>query len=90
VKNAKFVFDIGTRIKPLVEGVESLEVSRKGVVTRVGSIEVEMEDQAVKFKVGHDVWEAGISFDEAVRHLGGTSNHASVSASDATPSSSQE
>jgi hypothetical protein len=87
---AKFVFDIGEKVKPLVESVESLEGSRRGVVTRAGSIEVEMEDQSVKFKVGHEVWEAGIGFEEAVRHLGGTSDLASASAAGATPASSQE
>jgi hypothetical protein len=40
--------------------------------------------------VGHEVWEAGIGFDEAVRHLGGTSNLATVSAAGATASGSEE
>ncbi len=67
-----FVFDIGTRVKPLVEALESIEVSRSGALTVRNDIELEMHDQIVKFKVGHEVWEAGIGFDDAVRLFGGT------------------
>lgn len=66
-----FVFDIGTRVKPLVEALESIEVSRSGALTATGEIELEMQDQIVKFKVGHEVWEAGVGFDDAVRLFGG-------------------
>ena len=68
---AKFVFDIGTMVKPLVDALESIEVSKCGALTTTGQIELEMEDQLVKFKVGHKVWEAGIGFDEAVLRFGG-------------------
>jgi hypothetical protein len=67
-----FVFDIGARVKPLVDALESIEVSRSGALTETGEIELEMQDQIVKFKVGREVWEAGVGFDDAVRLLGGT------------------
>jgi hypothetical protein len=50
-EKVKFVTDIGTKIKPIVEAVESFEGSRMGVLTRTGPIEVEMQDQAAKFKI---------------------------------------
>lgn len=37
-----------------------------------GEIELEMQDQVVKFKVGREVWEGGIGFADAVRLFGGT------------------
>jgi hypothetical protein len=71
-RKSMFVFDIGTRVKPLVEALESIEVSRRKALTATGEIELEMQDQVVKFKVGREVWEAGIGFDDAVRLFGGT------------------
>jgi len=68
----KFVTDIGLKIRDLVEAVESLEGSRNGVLGRTGQIEVEMDDQKVKYRIAHTVWETGIDFEEAVRHFGGT------------------
>lgn len=71
-EKSMFVFDIGTRVKPLVEALDSLEVSRSGALTATGEIELEMQDQIVKFKVGREVWEAGVGFGAAVRQFGGT------------------
>jgi hypothetical protein len=68
---ATFVFDIGARVTPLVEALESIEVSKTGAITTTGHIELEMQEQLVKFKVGREVWEAGIGFDEAVVRFGG-------------------
>jgi hypothetical protein len=67
----KFVFDIGTRVRPLVDALESIEASRCRAVTLTGKIELEMEDQIAKFKVGHEVWEGGVGFDDAVQLFGG-------------------
>lgn len=77
-EKAKFVTDIGNTIRPLVEGVESLEGSQKGVLKSSGAIEIEMQDQAVKFKIGHQVWETGIGFDDAVRYFGGSTESSTV------------
>jgi hypothetical protein len=77
-EKAKFVTDIGDTIRPLIEGVESLEGSKKAALKSSGAIEVEMEDQAVKFKIGRQIWEAGIGFEEAVRHFAGNTNPISV------------
>lgn len=68
---AKFVFDIGKRIKPLVDALESIELSKNGALTTTGDIELEMQDQVVKFKVGREVWESGVGFEDAVRRFGG-------------------
>jgi len=70
-KKVRFVIDIGTTITSSVEAVESLEGSRDGVLGITGSIVVEMQEQNVKFRVGHTVWDNGISFDEAIEHFGG-------------------
>ncbi len=70
-ENSKFVFDIGAKIKPLVEALESLEGSKEKVLTTTGEIELEMQGQSVKFKIGHEVWEAGIGFSDAVQKFGG-------------------
>ncbi len=70
-EKVKFVTDIGARITPIVEAVESLEGSRSGVLSRTGPIEVEMQDQAAKFKIGEQVWQSGTGFDEAVWYFGG-------------------
>ena len=81
-ERAKFVTDIGSTIRPLVESVESLEGSKRGVVRSSGAIEVEMQDQAVKFKIGRQVWEGGIGFDDAVRYFGGTTEPSAVPSPD--------
>jgi len=60
-----------SRVKPLIEALESIEVSKSGALTATGEIELEMQDQVVKFKIGKEVWEAGVSFDSAVRLFGG-------------------
>lgn len=68
-----FVFDIGTRVAPLVSRLESIEVSRRGALTAgAGDIQLEMQEETVKFRVGRAVWGAGVSFDDAVRMFGGT------------------
>ena len=69
-ERARFVTDIGANLKRFVEAVELLEGSRKGVLRSGGPIEVEMQDQSAKVKIGHEVWEAGINFDTAVRQFG--------------------
>ena len=66
-----FVTDIGLKVESLVKEVESLEGSINGVLGRTGQIKVEMEDQKVKYRIDHTVWEAGIKFDEAIRYFGG-------------------
>ena len=75
----RFVTNIGTTIKELVDEVESLEGSRNGVLRRTGQIEVEMQDQNVKYRIAQAVWEGGIDFDKAVRHFGGRSDPATAS-----------
>ena len=78
-EKVKFVTDIGTKIAPIVEAVESLEGTRAGVLSQTGPIEVEMQDQATKFKIGEQVWQCGIGFDEAVRYFGGRLGYAEFS-----------
>ena len=82
-ERARFVTEIGHKLKPLVEAVESLEGSKAGVLRSRGPIEIEMQEQPAKFKVGHEVWEAGIGFDEAVHYFGGRSDGAAASEVDA-------
>ncbi len=82
---SSFVFDIGTRVKPLVEALESIEVSRSGALTVTGEIELEMQDQIVKFKVGREVWEAGVGFNAAVRLFGGREASDSIPPDTAQP-----
>ena len=67
----RFVTDIGSKVEALVKEVELLEGSINGVLGRTGQIKVEIEDQKVKYRIEHTVWEAGISFGEAIRYFGG-------------------
>ena len=69
-EKSMFVFDIGIRVKPLVEALESIEVAKSGALLITGEIDLEMQDQIVKFKVGREVWETGIGFEDAVRLFG--------------------
>jgi hypothetical protein len=74
MSRARFVTDIGGRLRSLVEAVESLAQSKRSIVEEPGPIELEMKGETVRYKIGHEVWEGGISFNEAVRRFQGESD----------------
>jgi len=72
VRQARFVTDIGEKVRPLVEGVASLEASKRAVLDEGGPVALEMRGETVRYRVDQEVWEGGISFVAVLAHFGGS------------------
>jgi len=72
VRQARFVTDIGEKVRPLVEGLASLAASKRAVLDEGGPVAIEMRGETVRYRVDQEVWEGGISFDAVLAHFGGS------------------
>jgi len=66
--DARFVMDIGSRIKGKVNDVENLQVQQEQIAV-TGEIEVEVAEGIVRFKINKSVWETGKTFEEFLEFL---------------------
>ena len=66
---ARFTFDIGTRIQPLWSVYEDLRTGREAATTKVGDVEMVIEDSQTRFRLGRTTWEDGLTFEEAVKRF---------------------
>lgn len=66
--DARFVMDIGSRIKGKVNDVENLQVQQEQIAV-TGEIEVEVAEGIVRFKINKSVWETGKTLEEFLEFL---------------------
>jgi len=62
-KQAKFVMNIGEKIRDKVEKVENLKAQQEAI-SEAGDIEVEISEGPIRFKINKTVWEEGKTFEQ--------------------------
>ncbi len=61
---AKFVMNIGERVRDKVSEVEGLQTQQGKVISSTGDIGVEFTEGSIRFVVNEPVWRSGKTFDE--------------------------
>jgi hypothetical protein len=71
---ARFVPAIGTELAPLWEDYNALE-TLKATVGRTGTnVELIIQEGTTRFKVGRELWEQGLRFEQAIAYFQGKTN----------------
>lgn len=67
----RVVFGIGAHLKSALEDYEFMREATDAARELRGSVELEIREGEVRFRIGRAVWEDGLPFDEAVERFGG-------------------
>jgi hypothetical protein len=68
--HSRFVFGIGVELKGAVETGNELE-GMENVIKKAGKEEIQLEiiESSKRLRISHQIWEAGLNFDDAVHKL---------------------
>jgi hypothetical protein len=67
--NAKFVTDIGEKIRDKVSRAENLKEEQKAL-TEMGDIEIEISEGPIRLKINKKIWENGYTLEQFLAFLG--------------------
>lgn len=68
-EKAQFVVGIGAQVAHLWDEYQELQDAMNEIEKTDGDLALEMTEQGTRFRVGRDVWQAGLSFDDGVAHF---------------------
>lgn len=68
-KNARFVVDIGERIRDKVNKVKELQEKTDETLSIGGDVEIEISENQIHFKINEQVWATGKTFDNLSHFL---------------------
>lgn len=68
-ERCRFVFDIGAQVAPVWKEYSRYRKSKAEACTRMGDVELVVNDGEVRFAVGQGAWDAGVPLDRAVKQM---------------------
>jgi len=68
-EQARFVISIGTQVAHLWDEYQEMQDAMSEIEKTDGDLALEMTEQGTRFRVGRDVWQAGLSFDDGAAHF---------------------